>query len=157
MNWTISIEQFLTFNIIDLATLIIAVVGVWYAARQLQTNNKTALADFLVRLDERFSSETFRKIANDIENGNLAIDDDSLADVYNYLGAFEILKLLVDKKLLDIGTVHYMFGYYIIAAYKNSEMQKRINFESIYWREFKILAEKMIAYEQRELSKRTQK
>jgi hypothetical protein len=84
------------------------------AKEQLREGQKIAYGDFLLRLDEAFQRHQDVHIklrfGGESPKGRLRFPKDWPA-IESYMGMFERVQLLLEKDLIDIGTVNRLYGY----------------------------------------------
>ncbi|MDX1994051.1 MAG: hypothetical protein SF029_16820 [bacterium] len=101
-----------------LLTLIVTIVGVVYAGNQLHLSRRVSQGEFLLHLDEmmRVHDKVHRSLrpGGKWAKGNVGpINADEWADVESYMGLFERIKILIDRKILDIKLFDRLYGYRI--------------------------------------------
>lgn len=84
----------------------------------------------------------------------LLINDDEQIENLDYrekedfLGFYEEIALMNQSRLLSDAMMHYMFGYYALAAYSSKSFSSNINLRSTYWSLFCLLCERLERLEQ---------
>src|SRR5580700_744395 len=90
-------------------------LGLLYAGRQLRNQKNTTNGQFLLELDKMF--QLHNKVHVNLRpGGDWTQRTDSFtvhewAEIEEYMGLFESIKLLIDKGAIDIDTVERMYGY----------------------------------------------
>jgi len=103
-------------DIITAFAVILAGVATWVSWFALKRTDQIASADLLLRLDER--ARSFDEIHRRLRPGGQWADGkrgpdtaQEWADVESYMGFFERMKYLVDRKLIGIDYVDRFYGY----------------------------------------------
>ena len=129
-------------NVVQIASLLSAVLGVVLLAAEIYHSRKITEAEFLANLNTSFvTNEDYKKAYTLFENydfENLPDIDLDNVHISNYLTFFEIFQLLIDRGTLTIDMVNDLFGYRFFIAVHNPYVQKRKlvkspgNFKNLY-------------------------
>lgn len=126
--------------IADLASLVASVVTVitlYFIYVQVQDAKKAAQGDVLLRLHEMFMSHNpiHRKLT---KSGWKPTEDDGLdeVDLYNYLGLFERLKILMDRGMIGIREVEKLYWYRVNNLLLNEYVRGQIEADKDNWKHF---------------------
>jgi molybdopterin converting factor small subunit len=142
--------------VVAAAVAVIALATFVQACIEYLRSGRQARAQMFFDLRRRLKAEPFGRIAELID---LATADDalgaralrelaavSLRDKRDYVGLFEEVSLTLEWRLVDIGVVHYMFGYYAILCWESTAFwSSNINKWSGYWSRFHTFYERMKA------------
>ncbi len=138
-------------NIVQIASLLSAVLGVLLLALEIYQSRKITEADFLADLNASFvTNEDYKKAYTLFENYDFEnCPDLDLENIHlsNYLTFFEIFQLMIDRGTLNISMVNDLFGYRFFIAVHNPYLQKKKlvkspeNFRNLY-----ILEKEWIKY-----------
>ena len=108
--------------------LLLTVVGLIYAGIQLRESKRIARGDFLLRLDEMFRqhNEVHTRLRPrgtwaDGTSGPVTAEDWIMVE--RYMGLFERIKILVDDRIVDIGTVYRLYGYRVFNITANDKIR----------------------------------
>ena len=116
-------------DLIQVISLITAVLGVIMLGLEMYQSRKITEADFLAELNEAFvTNEDYKKAYTLFESYDFEnlpdIDLDNI-HISNYLTFFEIFQLLIDRGTLTIDMLNNLFGYRFFIAVHNPYVQKK--------------------------------
>lgn len=143
-------------NALAVVAIAVAAAAVWLSWRALKSAEQAAYADMLLRLDDR--ARTFDEIHRKLRPGGAWADGldgpkcgDEWADVDGYMGLFERMNFLVDRKLIAIDYVEEFYGYRYdnIVAHRGIRSAKLEGEERASWGNFEELGERLRAYRTR--------
>lgn len=132
----------ITTSVLTVAIVAIAVIAGVYTKEELETGQKIARGDFLLRLDEAFMHH------KDV-HANLAPGGDwhrgangpkfpnDTFPVSSYMGLFERIKVLVDEGIIKIDTVDRLYSSRFFNILRNPTIyQSRLVANTSEWRDF---------------------
>jgi molybdopterin converting factor small subunit len=133
--------------IVALATFVQACIEYLRSGRQ-------ARAQMFFELRRRLKADPLGKIAELIDLSTADDEDGArarrelaalpLRDKRDYVGLFEEVSLTLEWRLVDVGIVHYMFGYYAILCWESTAFwSNNINKWSGYWSKFHAFYDRM--------------
>lgn len=136
-------------NIATISGALIAVIVLWYTARQLHQNTKISRGQFWLELEKMFShrDDVHLKLRPGGEwssnNRGPSTPQEWLA-VEDYMGLLEHCEILLEKKLIDMETFKSIFSYRLnnILANETIVREKLIDHREG-WRRFIRLLEKL--------------
>jgi hypothetical protein len=118
--------------------LLLAMGGFYYAGRQLLHSQRSAQGAFLLDLEEvlRQHDEVHRKL--DSPGGReWAPSDNEWPAIEAYMGVFERIQLLVERKILDIETVDRLYSYRVINIVLNEHIRsEKLKKKAAFWPDF---------------------
>lgn len=124
--------------VIGLGGLIVAIGGFYYAGSQLRLSKLTAQATFLLHLDEhlRQYDNVHRKL--DSEDGpRWNPSEDDWPAIEAYMGVFERMQFLVERRVLNIQTVDRLYSYRIINIVRNDRIRsEKLCKKAEFWPDF---------------------
>ena len=103
-------------SIATMAGAVIAVVVLWYTARQVHQNTRISRGQFWLELEKMFSThdDVHLKLrpGGEWSSGNKGPSTArEWAAVEDYMGLFEHCELMLEKKLIDMETFKAIFSY----------------------------------------------
>jgi hypothetical protein len=123
--------------------LLLTGIGLIYAGFQLRDSKRIARGDFLLRLDEalRHHDNVHKRLRpggswSPLESSSSSSGSgssssaigpssyDEWVEVESYMGLFERIKVLVDDKIIDIGTIDRLYGYRVFNIVANDTIHK---------------------------------
>lgn len=116
--------------------------GLVYTARQLRLSRHVAEAESYLRIDELLHHyrDVYLKLFPEGKWGhgrNGPVSAEDLCDVVMYMGLFERVKVLVDRKMIDLDVIKRLYGYRIKHIVNNPVIFKRKCVEQVNgWRDF---------------------
>ncbi|MCC6458009.1 MAG: hypothetical protein IT328_23845 [Caldilineaceae bacterium] len=132
----------------DMATLLGLIglfctgIGLFYAGWQLRLSQKIARGEFLLHLDELFQQHQGIHVrlrpGGDYYTGECkpTTAEDWVA-IEQYMGLFERIKMLVDDRIIDLDTIHRIYGYRVSNIVGNDTIrQVKLEQEKQSWRGF---------------------
>lgn len=136
----------LAFSVI---AIIVSLFALLQVERQLRQDRSAAFGNFLLNLDQMMQShqKTHLRLRPGGEwavTGKGPVTQEDWADVDAYMGLFERIYVLIDKKVLDAETVNRLYGYRVNNIILNQKICKAklvINADS--WTDFINLCEKL--------------
>ena len=116
-------------DIIQVASLVSAVIGVVLLAIEISQSRKITEADFLSDLNSSFvTNEDYKKAYTLFENYDFEncpdIDMENI-HISNYLTFFETFQLLIEHGTLSMRVLNDLFGYRFFLAVHNPYVQRR--------------------------------
>lgn len=138
-----------------------AIVALYFIYRQLTHAKNIAALEFLLKLDERFSSSEMRKSRRKLaevltDNPDDYIKIDEIAD--DVLGFFEDLGIMVRKKTIPEDLAWQMNCYYVLRYWdllsKYISWVRKERDDLTYYSEFEYLYRKMLRLEERMVGKK---
>lgn len=123
----------LVTSIIMLCLTSIALGQIKIASEQLSESRKTDQGNFIVTLNRDFyANDKLTVIRKSLEEDKPLLKDNGgtfdAEDIDGYIGFFDTLSGLIDKKILDYGLIDENFGYYIKEAYDNQEIVNYVKY-----------------------------
>lgn len=120
----------------------IALIGLFYAVRQLRAGQKIAKGDFLLRLDDAF--QRHQEVHTRLRPGGMWADEvhgpTTQAEwimVEQYMGLFERIKVMVDDGIIDVDTVDRLYGYRLFNIVGNPIIRReKLELEAANWGDF---------------------
>jgi len=106
-------------SIVEIATLIIAVVGAFIASVTYRNNSKRERAKWAVQLFEKFyESDSYKEMRDKLDcTPNAAtvqgLVDEESSEFTDYLNFFEMVTFLAKSNQLTKSDVHGLFQYYL--------------------------------------------
>ncbi len=118
-------------NISDIIIALFTIVVVWYAALQIRHTKNSLKAQLINNLESEFKDlyGTYHKLlpgriwSNDHKGPET---DEELNLIELYLEFFEKIKLLIDEKAIDIGTIDKMFAFRFFLIINNIHAQNKV-------------------------------
>ena len=129
--------------------LIGTAIGLILTARQLKISQKIARSDFLLHIDELLGQHDkvhrlLRPGGDWSRAGGGPADAGDWADVDNYMGLFERMKVLVDSAIIDLPTLNRLYGYRITNIVSNTAIrQRKLEDEKGSWEDFLALVRQL--------------
>jgi hypothetical protein len=123
---------------VALCGLLLAMGGFSYAGRQLLHSQRSAQGAFLLDLEGmlRQHDEVHTKLDSPTGRAWAPSDDDWPA-IEAYMGVFERIQLLVDRKILDIETVDRLYSYRVINIVLNDRIRSgKLDEKAAFWPDF---------------------
>ncbi len=116
-------------DIIQVISLLAAILGVVLLAAEIYQSRKITEAGFLADLNASFvTNDDYKKAYTLFENYDFEnlpdIDMDNI-HISNYLTFFEIFQLLIDRGTLTIDMLNDLFGYRFFIAVHNPYVQRK--------------------------------
>lgn len=136
----------LTFSVIAIAVSLFTLLQV---ERQLRQDRSAVFGNFLLNLDQMMQSHQkthlrLRPGGEGEESGKWPVTQEDWADVDAYMGLFERISVLIDKKVLDAETVNRLYGYRVENIVQNQEIREaKLDDEEDDWADFINLCEKL--------------
>jgi hypothetical protein len=109
-------------KIVDIANIITGFAAVVALVISIYTNkrtNNTSKTDFLLNLKEMFNSESKKCIHIELREGK---DISSWVDLDDYLGLFEICKMMLDEKTISIKSFSDLYAYRLNNIFMNDKI-----------------------------------
>lgn len=136
-------EQWLTF-----AGLVLASIGLVYAAEQIRLARKMYQADFILKLDEQLRNhdDVHLKLRGGewSQKGAGPQTTQEWAQLDKYMGLFERIQLLVDSKIISLKIINSFYGYRVANIVINGVIrQKKLVEEKDGWADFISLAKSL--------------
>lgn len=146
-------------SIIAMVAVVLAGVATWLSWLSLRRTEQIASADLLLRLDERARSfdDVHRRLrpGGDWAKGATGpVTGEDWAEIDAYMGLFERMNYLVERKLIGIDYVDRFYGYRYdnLIAHPDIRRQKLEGEERDSWQDFLELGRQL---EQRQMSGRS--
>jgi len=118
--------------------LLVALGGFYYAGRQLLHSQRSAQGTFLLDLEEllRQHDDVHRQLDSPTGRKWLPSDQDWPA-IEAYMGVFERIQLLVERRILDIETVDRLYSYRVINIVLNDHIRsEKLGEKAEFWPDF---------------------
>lgn len=116
-------------DVIQIASLLSAVIGVILLAVEISQSRKITEADFIADLNESFvTNEDYKRAYTMFENydfENLPDLDMENIHISNYLTFFETFQLLLESETLTMRQLNDLFGYRFFLAVHNPYVQRK--------------------------------
>jgi hypothetical protein len=109
-------------KIVDIASVITGFAAVVALVISIYTNkrtNSTSKTDFLLNLKELFNSDSKKRIHIELREGK---DVSSWVDLDDYLGLFEICKMMIDEKTISIKSFSHLYAYRLNNIFMNDKI-----------------------------------
>jgi hypothetical protein len=131
-------------DIATIAGVVIALAALIKGVFEYVKQGAQKRAEQFVEMRKRFKeNETFRELAELIENNDPKLGSESFKNKLYYTGFFEEVALMVNSGLIKSEVAHYMFGYYAIRCWDNEYFWNDLNRETPYWALFRDFVAKM--------------
>ncbi len=116
-------------DIIQISSLVAALLGVVLLALEIYQSRKITEADFIADLNASFvTNEDYKKAYTMFENYDFEnLPDIEMDNIHisNYLTFFETFQLLIDRGTLSIELLNDLFGYRFFIAVHNPYVQRK--------------------------------
>ena len=116
-------------DVIQIASLLSAVIGVILLAVEISQSRKITEADFIAELNASFvTNEDYKRAYTMFENydfENLPDLDMENIHISNYLTFFETFQLLLESETLSMRLLNDLFGYRFFLAVHNPFVQRK--------------------------------
>lgn len=116
-------------DVVQIASLLSAVIGVILLAVEISQSRKITEADFIADLNASFvTNEDYKKAYTMFENydfENLPDLDMENIHISNYLTFFETFQLLLESETLSMRLLNDLFGYRFFLAVHNPYVQRK--------------------------------
>lgn len=108
---------------------IVAIVGILYIARQVRDTRRFTRSQLLNELEKesRDHRHAFQLVTGAwLSTTEITKREDDLYAIFECLGLFERMKLLLDNNVVDLRTVNELFGYRFFLLVNNRNVQRHI-------------------------------
>ncbi len=115
-------------DVLGLGLLSITAIGIVFAYLQLRASRNIAFGEFLLHLDERL--DQYRSVHVRLRNGGEWDQNrggpttaEERADVIAYMGVFERINILVEKRMIDMHTVKRLYRHRLRTIVRNNAIK----------------------------------
>ncbi|GAB4574742.1 MAG: hypothetical protein Kow0077_22830 [Anaerolineae bacterium] len=129
---------------VEIIGIVLTLIGVFAGVYQLYVSRQVELGNFLLRLDDMFKAHQEVHLALR-PGGKWSTDEEAKqpqttedwAAIEAYMGLFERIKILIDKRIIDADIVRRLYGYRLanIVANRSIRQAKLID-EKDSWQDF---------------------
>lgn len=157
-GWTVSLEQAKDWA--EIAGVVTAVLTLWKGVYEYTKQAAQKRAEHFIQMRDRYGK--FRSLCAQLEQASS--DDESRSgqakrelrklpfdQKRDFLGFYEEIALMMNRKLIRKDVAHYMFGYYAIRCWESDAFWNapdgNLNRKSFYWGVFRSFAERMMKME----------
>ena len=141
------------------ASAIIATITFIFNVWEKNKENRLKRLETYLSFEKRLNEEkNFQKFLTLLEEDNPDLAHEETLEKYKFLGFLEEISVAVDNRLMSKDLAFYMFGYYAIRANKSEHFNalkndKKIDWNSIYWRVAKKFVSDMEKIEKKHANK----
>ena len=154
-------------SVSQIISSVVAIAGIIYIALQVRDTRRFTRSALLNELDKesRDHRRAFQLVTGEWKsNKEITPKEDHAYELFECLGLFERIKLLLDNSVIDMRTVNELFGYRFFLVVNNLNVQKHIlypemnSFIAIFslhsqWRKYREKHDEPIAYDEMDLAK----
>lgn len=111
-DWLVSLDWLAVAAIGTISMFITMVGALIFSIKQVKAMKSIRIADLLLRLDDRFCSNSMRDCRKRMEALDLQkeLTDEEDQELTDFLGFFELVGLLVDGEHIPLDDANIMFG-----------------------------------------------
>jgi hypothetical protein len=131
-------------NAIESITMIIGVLTFFYGIQQYRLKNSLERFEKFQSMATVYEDDEEIKRVRD-ELGQEGIASVPTTDRHAFMNFFEQLGLMMQSNLIQENVIYYTWGFDLRLAYQDDRFWNSIDKNDKYWRLFNVLAERMIA------------
>lgn len=131
---------------------LVSAFGLYFVYRQLAIQSRTDTADFVLRMEESFTSchyETFVRLSEGgkwgSENGQ-DLSNEDIVSIESYLGFFSNFRIVLDRGIVSMDTLDRAFAYRYFTGANSPVAQQVIAPKLEYWEDLCALHKKWIKH-----------
>jgi len=128
-------------SIADLSALVLAIsttLSLLYIARQLSVTRRQTKGEFLLALDEQIEKcrDILLRVINDVD---FKPKGKEWTEVWAMMNVFERISIMVEDKIIDMGIVDRLYGYFMLKIIANEAIFQRVKETGADWQDFVTL------------------
>lgn len=140
----------------DFANIVMAIATIGsliYIARQVGDTRKHTKGQFLLEVDDRLRiyNHIHERLINDYPPLDPETDKDiHWPEVWQYIGFFERINIMLDDNILDIGLIYRLYGYRVYRIIHNDTLFAELMDGADAWQDFIRLCHAIVVYRKAE-------
>lgn len=133
----------------NVAMALATIVSLIYIARQVSDTRKHTRGQFLLEIDDRL--RIYNHIHKRLVTEDPSLDpdtDDTIQwpEVWQYMGFFERISIMLDDKVLDVSLVYRLYGYRVYRIIFNDALFAELEHGAEAWKDFIRLCHAIASY-----------